>query len=333
MSFDALLKKFFPVVVVALLGVMALFQALGVSELLAAVMASQEAPAASSSDSGFPGRSARAPRPEKKSADPLLERNPFDPITGSLLGSTIDIPTFDGADSELDLSKDPLQAPKCGDTEVRIVTESSDPAWSVAAVVGPGESDAKLRRVGDQVGDKEVAYIGYNWAKGSPAVWFADSSQLCQALLFDPDAVDQPRKKKSKKSKKKRKKRRSSRAVPDDIKAGINKISDSEIHVERAVVDKILAPENQTLLMRSVRISPEQKDGKVLGVRLHGVRSDSLLGVLGLKSGDILQSINGFEMGSPEKALEAYARLRTASNLAVKVQRGGKPMDIDIQIK
>jgi general secretion pathway protein C len=331
MSFDALLKKFFPAVVVVLIGLMALFQALGVRELLAAVIASQEAPAAGDADA--PTRLARAPRREKKSADPLLERNPFDPITGSLLGSAVEIPAFEGRD-ELDPNQDPLQAPKCGDTEVRIVTESSDPEWSVAAIVGPGESDAKLRRVGDQVGDKEVAYIGYNWAKSSPAVWFADSSQLCQALLFDPDAADQPRRpKKKKKSKSKRKKRKSSRAVPDDIKAGINKISDSEIHVERAVVDKILAPENQTLLMRSVRISPEQKDGKVLGVRLHGVRSDSLLGVLGLKSGDVLQSINGFEMGSPEKALEAYARLRTANNLAVKVQRGGKPMDIDIQIK
>ena len=330
MSFDALLKKFFPVVLVGLLAVMALFQALGVSELLAAVLASQEAPAASRTAKS--GRVAPRTRPEKKSADPLLERNPFDPITGSLLGSTVDIPLLEDADGEPDI-KDPLQAPKCGDTEVRIVTESSDPTWSIAAVVGPGESGAKLRRVGDQVADKEVVYIGYNWAKASPAVWFADSSQLCQALLFDPEEEAQPRAKKTSESRSKRRKRKSSRAVPDDIKAGIKKISDTEIHVERSVVDKILAPENQTLLMRSVRISPEQKDGKVLGVRLHGVRSDSLLGVLGLKSGDVLQSINGFEMGSPEKALEAYARLRTANSLAVKVQRAGKPTDIDIQIK
>ena len=332
MSFDALLKKFFPVVIVALIGVMALFQAFGVSELLAAVLASQEAPAAANKLGRSKGLAQRSGS-EKTSADPLLERNPFDPITGSLLGSTIDLPPLAEGPGELDPNQDPLRAPKCGDTQVRIVTESSDPAWSIAAIVGPGESDAKLRRIGDQVADKEVVYIGYNWVKASPAVWFADASQLCQALLFDPEVEEQPTKQKRSASRSKRKKRKSSRAVPDDIKAGIKKISDTEIHVERAVVDKILAPENQTLLMRSVRISPEQKNGKVLGVRLHGVRSDSLLGVLGLKSGDVLQSINGFEMGSPEKDLEAYARLRTANNLAVKVQRGGKPIDLDIQIK
>lgn len=330
MSPDALIKRFFPAIVVGLIALMAFFQALGVSELLAAVLSAQETPPAA----GKPSRSSRTAKStvQRKSADALLDRNPFDPVTGSLLAQELALPALGGED-EVDLAGDPLDAPTCSDTEVRIVTESPDPNWSVAAIVGPGESDAKLRRVGDQVADKEVAYIGYNWLKASPAVWFADSGQLCQALLFDPERADKPRRKPAKKSSSRKSRRRSSRAVPDDIKAGINKVSDTEFHVERSVVDKILSPENQTLLMRSVRISPEQKDGKILGVRLHGVRSDSLLGVLGMKSGDVLQSINGFEMGSPEKALEAYARLRTASNLAVKVKRGGEPMDIDIQIK
>jgi general secretion pathway protein C len=38
-------------------------------------------------------------------------------------------------------------------------------------------------------------------------------------------------------------------------------------------------------------------------------------------------------MASPEKALEAYARLRTANNLNVKVTRRGAPMSIDYRIK
>jgi general secretion pathway protein C len=46
-----------------------------------------------------------------------------------------------------------------------------------------------------------------------------------------------------------------------------------------------------------------------------------------------LETINGFNMASPEKALEAYARLRTASNLNVKVNRRGQPMSIDFRIK
>jgi general secretion pathway protein C len=108
-------------------------------------------------------------------------------------------------------------------------------------------------------------------------------------------------------------------------------VSDTEFHIDRSVVDNIL--ENQAQLMRTARIVPEQKDGKVVGIRLFGIRPETLLGKLGLQNGDRLEAINGFEMASPEKALEAYARLRTADSLAVKVTRRGAPVTIDFKIQ
>jgi general secretion pathway protein C len=85
--------------------------------------------------------------------------------------------------------------------------------------------------------------------------------------------------------------------------------------------------------MKQARIVPEQKDGKVVGIRLFGIRPDTLLGKLGLQNGDRLEAINGFEMASPEKALEAYAKLRTAESLNVKVTRRGQPVSIDFKIQ
>jgi general secretion pathway protein C len=38
-------------------------------------------------------------------------------------------------------------------------------------------------------------------------------------------------------------------------------------------------------------------------------------------------------MSDPQKALEAYGRLRTANNLKVKVNRGGSPTTIDFNIQ
>jgi general secretion pathway protein C len=120
-------------------------------------------------------------------------------------------------------------------------------------------------------------------------------------------------------------------AVPADIASKIQKVSANEFNVDRQVVDKIL--ENQAELMRSARIVPEQENGKVVGIRLFGIRPDTLLGTLGLENGDRLQSINGFDMASPEKALEAYARLRTADHLTVQVNRRGANQNIDFNIK
>jgi len=85
--------------------------------------------------------------------------------------------------------------------------------------------------------------------------------------------------------------------------------------------------------MRQARIVPEQENGKVVGIRLFGVRNDTLLGVLGMENGDRLQSINGFDMTSPEKALEAYARLRTADHMTVAINRKGSNMNLDYNIK
>jgi general secretion pathway protein C len=120
-------------------------------------------------------------------------------------------------------------------------------------------------------------------------------------------------------------------SVGDDIKKGIQKVGPNEFNVDRGVVDKIL--ENQAELMRQARIVPEQENGKVVGIRLFGVRPDTLLGTLGMENGDRLQTINGFDMTSPEKALEAYARLRTADHLTVTVNRKGQDTNLDYNIK
>ena len=85
--------------------------------------------------------------------------------------------------------------------------------------------------------------------------------------------------------------------------------------------------------MKSARIVPEKEGDKVVGIRLFGIRPDSLLGTLGIENGDRLGAINGFEMGDPQKALEAYTKLRTADHLTVAVNRHGKPVDINFNIK
>ena len=101
--------------------------------------------------------------------------------------------------------------------------------------------------------------------------------------------------------------------------------------MQRFVLDGFL--ENQADLMRTARIVPEQENGKTVGIRLFGIRSDSFLGALGFENGDRLERVNGYDMASPEKALEAYARLRTADHLTVQVNRRGQNTNIDFNIK
>ena len=81
--------------------------------------------------------------------------------------------------------------------------------------------------------------------------------------------------------------------------------------------------------MRAARIVPERQNGKTVGIRFRRVTPDSLLGITGLQNGDWLDSVNGFDITSPEKALEAWARLPMASAITVAINRSGKPVTID----
>ena len=332
MRLDALVQKYFVIVVLALVAVVAYFQAVGATQLVASALELSPVP-----DGERPGVSPvkkRGPTVPRKSADPILERNVFDSVTGPIT-EIITIPDLDGLDEAEANISDPLRVAECDGITALIVTESEDSEWSLAAVRGPGDDKSILRRVGDMVGTQKVAYIGYNPFYASPAVWFLKGAQVCQALVFSlKAATSADRGKQAQKAKVKPKKsKRGGRApkVPVEISSKIQKVSDSEFNVDRAVVDQIL--ENQADLMKQARIVPEQKDGKVVGIRLFGIRPDTLLGTLGFQNGDRLETINGFNMASPEKALEAYARLRTASNLNVKITRRGKPQAIDFRIK
>jgi general secretion pathway protein C len=325
MTFDALLKRFFPAIVLFLIAVAAYFQAAGITELVAGAFLDTP-PAKTPPKSATRPVAAASDTHGAKTAEPILSRNPFDSVTGPLNRSPTE--ATEGAaetSQQADLSN-PLNAPDCGGISAHVITESTDPTWSIAVLQAPGDQLGRMRRVGDNVGDKQVAYIGFNPGKNSPSVWLVGGSTLCQVLLFAPAAPPAPPAQADAP-----KTQAPTTGVPKDITDRIQKVSDTEFHVDRSVVDNIL--EHQADLMKQARIVPEQKDGKVVGIRLFGIRPDTLLGKLGLQNGDRLEAINGFEMASPEKALEAYAKLRTAESLNVKVTRRGQPVSIDFKIQ
>jgi general secretion pathway protein C len=323
MGFDAILKRYFPAVVCALIALAAYFQASGMGQLVAATVAVEGAVApAATAPRSAPG--AAANQEHATSAGPILSRNPFDSVTGPLDGKPIEAPSLQPVVQNHD---DPYEDPPCDGTKVLLITQADDPEWSFAALAGP-DGKATLRRQGDEVNGKTVFYVGWD------RVWMTSGGARCQVMVGGkpppgkvasaappPSAAPEPT----------TGSKRRSRKVPPEIAAKIHKVSETEFNVERSVVDQIL--ENQAELMRTARIVPEKEGDKMVGVRLFGIRPDSLLGTLGLENGDRLSSINGFEMSDPQKALEAYARLKTADRLTVSVNRKGKPMNIDFNIK
>lgn len=106
---------------------------------------------------------------------------------------------------------------------------------------------------------------------------------------------------------------------------GVMRLSSSAFVVDRALVDELL--EDSKDLRSIVRVVPATANGRSVGMRLFGVGPDTLAGALGFENGDCLVSINGLPMAAPDQVLQAYAVLRTASVLDVRLRRRGKEME------
>src|SRR5580692_8896491 len=318
---DQILKRYFWAVVGLLVALVAFLHAQALTQIVGFVRLGLDPTQLSAVPPVTPGRApaAGAASARSLSADPILSRNPFDSVTGPLNKVVVE-----EVAAAPDMS-DPLHAPHCEGVKVLVIAESADPDWSFAALSTGSGAEAKsvLRRKGGEVSGKTVQWIAWD------RVWLTSGSSLCQLEMFTPPTPKEvavapvvdagpPAKE-------------GAGAVDADLVKGIQRISATEFNIDRGVVDKIL--ENQAELMRQARIVPEQENGKMVGIRLFGVKPETLLGVLGMENGDRLQTINGFDMTSPEKALEAYARLRTADHLTVQVNRKGSNMNLDYNIK
>ncbi|MEM9066879.1 MAG: type II secretion system protein GspC [Myxococcota bacterium] len=114
------------------------------------------------------------------------------------------------------------------------------------------------------------------------------------------------------------------------VDSGIRQVSANEVMITRQALNEVLA--NQQTLLRAARLIPHQENGRVVSIKIYGIRRSSLLGRLGFQNGDGIQRLNGHDLTSPDSALEAYARSRSASVLRVELQRRGQAVVQTIRI-
>ncbi len=100
--------------------------------------------------------------------------------------------------------------------------------------------------------------------------------------------------------------------------------------IQRSLVQDWLANPMQHAM--SARVMPHYEGGQSSGFRLVWVKEGSLYSKLGLKSGDVLQQINGKKL-SVGSALGLMSQLPFAKNLSVNLIRQGVRQSINFNIK
>jgi type II secretory pathway component PulC len=75
------------------------------------------------------------------------------------------------------------------------------------------------------------------------------------------------------------------------------------------------------------------RDGEVVGLRFYALDPELPLAKAGLKEGDVLLTVAGVELTSPENALAANARLRHLTCSMMTVEREGSPVEIPLRLR
>jgi general secretion pathway protein C len=58
-----------------------------------------------------------------------------------------------------------------------------------------------------------------------------------------------------------------------------------------------------------------------------------LLQQIGLQEGDVLQTVNGLNLYTPQEALQAYQQLQTESTVRINILRNNRPTTLTYELR
>ena len=123
-----------------------------------------------------------------------------------------------------------------------------------------------------------------------------------------------------------------STAEPVSDEEGIEKLGENSYAISRDMLDKYISDIDS--ISRLARALPHKgPGGEVDGYRLSGIRRNSLPEKLGLRNGDVIHSVNGQPLTSPQGALGAYQALQSDANFNFDVTRRGQKVGLGYEIR
>jgi general secretion pathway protein C len=314
---EALLRKHFWALDFLVAGVCAVFLARATASLAESQMVGNMPPRAPSSGS-FSGVTPDAPSKEVK---PILDRNifcsdcpPFDPpkVDNVVAGVS------GGAESASPPQKTTMPI---GIMAIMYAPPPAGIKYSIAVLYlneGPGIGAFS---VGSKILDAVVTDIE------PTRVWFDNKGRTEFIDLIEEEKSETAVAKVEDSGEKPK----AGDALAEELDRGLKKTGENSYDLQRRTLEQVLG--NMSLLSRSARIVPELRDGKPAGFRLYSVRSEGPFAKIGLQNGDVIYSINGLEMSSPEKALEVYSKLKSARHLSLGLERSGTKVTKEYTIR
>lgn len=107
------------------------------------------------------------------------------------------------------------------------------------------------------------------------------------------------------------------------------------------VISKVISREevnknilgNPAKIYEGAQFGPHLVNGKIEGYKIARVNDDHVFAKLGAKSGDIIKKVNGYGLNDTERMLDLWKAIRTAPEVKIELERDGKTITYDFQIR
>jgi general secretion pathway protein C len=338
---SALFKKHFWALNLAALALLAWLTSLTVNEMTGGMLfVAPTPPSVSVAESGQADVAKRGRVPSDEDArDTLDERHIFDlnPMEDDIAASGGEgdedkedesKPTGDGELEESDLPIDLMGTLVSTDAEQSMATLSID-GENKLAWIGSEFMEGKAKIV--TIAPRHII-IQEGVAMTVIKLWSDKAKSAPKGRGKGKDVSRGRGKDRGKKAKRKgEEKSKPERPGRKDYSKGVKKTGPYDYQIDRGMLDDQLKDLSE--LGRQARVVPNYRNGKYEGFKLVGVRPGSLYRSIGVRSGDVIKSINGKPIDSPNKALDLFEQLKNSSSINLEIERRGQPKQLNYSIK
>ncbi len=116
-----------------------------------------------------------------------------------------------------------------------------------------------------------------------------------------------------------------------NFRKSVKKIGANKWRLSRKDVTDMIGDVNS--FMTQVAVKPYSESGKPAGFRISRIQPDSLLRKIGLRNGDVIKSVNGLNIKTPEQAFEAYKQIQNAPSIRIDIKRNRRRKTLTYEIR
>ena len=197
-------------------------------------------------------------------------------------------------------------------------TVAGDSASARAIILDQRKRSQDIYRVGDSVQEAEIRQI----LRGKVILRHGEKDEILTMVegKDKPQAKPQVPAQAGRRRTPARHAGRPAQTAPPEESSG--EIEVETIAIAQDVLQDSMSDINQ--LMTQVRVRPYFRRGKPEGIIVSQIQANSVFAKLGLKNGDIIASVNGKQMSSPEEAFQFYNSLKSGEDVSIEITRRGQ---------